>query len=254
MNPLLALEFLTVVRLWPARDVDVRDVARSQAFFPAVGLLLGLALLGADRLLDGVLPFLLLNAVLVVGLAALTGGLHLDGLADTADGVLGGRTPSARLAIMRDSRVGSYGALALASLLLLKWAALASLLPPLRAGALLVVPALARWHVVVAVAAAPYARPGGRWEAFHREAWPVPLLAAGGTALAASVLAFGAGGTVLFGLGALAALGLTLWLKSLLGGLTGDTYGAVLEVTETLLFMVVAGAHGGRWLEPWLVR
>lgn len=255
MNPLLALEFLTVVRLRPVRgEEDPKAIGRAQAYYPAVGLLLGLALVGLDRLLDGVLPPALLNAVLLVALVALTGALHLDGLADTADGVLGGKSPEQRLSIMKDPRVGSYGTVAVVSLLILKWSALVSLFPPLRTGGLLLAPALARWHIVASVAAVPYGRPGGMWGEFHRQAWPVPLLAAGATALVAAVVTFGVGGLVLFSVGTLAALGLAWWLKGMLGGLTGDTYGAITELTETLILVLVAAAHEARWLGPWLVE
>lgn len=248
---LLALEFLTIARFRPFRPEDTRTLARSQAYFPAIGLLLGLGLAGADRLLAPLLPALLLNAVLVVLLIVVTGGLHLDGLGDTADGVFGGHGPEERLAIMKDPRLGSYGMLAIASLLLLKWAALASLTSPWRIAGLLVAPTLARWSVVAAIAAVPYGRQGGLWVEFHRQAWPAPVVVAGGTALVVALVAFGIGGLALLGAGTVVALGMVVWFKRLLGGLTGDTYGAVLEVTETLVLILVTSAHGGPWLRPW---
>ena len=107
-----------------------------------------------------------------MALVVATGGLHLDGLADTCDGLFGGSSPPERLAIMRDSRVGTFGVLGVVCILLLRWAAFLSLTSPIRRGALLLAPALGRWAMVGAVAALPYARPEGLGKAMHRAAWP----------------------------------------------------------------------------------
>src|SRR5262249_4187310 len=126
-DPLLAVEFLTVARVRRFRLVSPAELARSQAFYPLVGLALGGALPAVDRLLAGALPPLTRSALQVALLAAVTRGLHLDGLADSFDGLLGGRDRGQRLEIMRDPRIGSFGATALALVLLLKWSALAEL-------------------------------------------------------------------------------------------------------------------------------
>ena len=248
MSLLLALEFLTIVRLRPIRQAEnTRAIARSQAYFPAIGLVVGATLAGVDHLLAALLPPLLCNAILVVLLMVLTGGLHLDGLGDTADGVLGGHTPEQRLAIMKDPRLGSYGTLAIVALVILKCSALTELLPPLRTAGLLATPTLARWNVVAAMATMPYGRPDGLWPEFYRQAWPIPALVAGATALVIAVVTLRIVGVLLFGVGTLAALGMAFWFKQRLGGLTGDTYGAIIEVTETLLVILLVGARQLRW-------
>src|SRR5579883_2548217 len=102
-SPLLAIEFLTVLRLQPARVVAPEDVARALLWYPAVGLLLGLGLAGVDRLLLPRLPAAPESALLLLALEGATGLLHLDGLADSADGLLGLHDRERRLAIMKDS-------------------------------------------------------------------------------------------------------------------------------------------------------
>jgi adenosylcobinamide-GDP ribazoletransferase len=250
-----AIEFLTILRLRPLTYVraDATAAIRSQGLFPVVGLLLGLILVGLDRGLSLVLPAAAVAAVLAVSLALLTGGLHLDGLADTADGLFGGHTPEQRLAIMRDSRTGTYGALAIACVLLLKWVALASLVVLYRPGAILIFPALGRLAMVLAVAGFSYGRAhglGAGWQEAARQ--PVTLVTAVAISIAAAVLLFSVAGLALVAVAALVA-GLTgLYCRSRLGGLTGDTYGAVSELTEVVvLFVILTGQETG-WLIPLL--
>ena len=115
MTPFFAaLEFLTILRLRPRRNAGLREVARSLAWFPAVGLLLGALLLAFDRAASRALPLPSVDVLLVVGLVVLTGALHLDGLADAADGLFGGREPAQRLEIMRDVHAGTYAIVAVA--------------------------------------------------------------------------------------------------------------------------------------------
>ena len=135
-----AVEFLTPVRLHAGHEFSEGAIGSSSAYFPIVGVLIGLILVGVDRLAGRVLPTAALNAVLVIALALATGLFHLDGLADTADGVFGGATPERRLEIMRDSQIGSYGAAAIVMTLLLQWALLADLVSPWRRPALLLFP------------------------------------------------------------------------------------------------------------------
>src|SRR6185437_14480691 len=121
----LAWSFLTVLPA-PTTDASPRSLATSLAFFPIVGVGLG-ALLGcAGLLLDRVLPAGPVAALIVGAEIYLTGGLHFDGLMDTADGVFGGRTRERRLEIMRDSRVGSFGVCAGALALIAQYSCLST--------------------------------------------------------------------------------------------------------------------------------
>src|SRR5262249_24897988 len=159
-------------------------------------------------------------------LAAVTRGLHLDGLADSFDGLLGGRDRGQRLEIMRDPRIGSFGATALALVLLLKWSALAELAAPLRWPSLLLVPTIARFAMVGTVGAVPYARDHGLGAGYHAAARGAPALVAAGIAVVVAVGLFGPGGVPLVAVGAGVALGVSWWAWCALGGATGDIYGA----------------------------
>jgi adenosylcobinamide-GDP ribazoletransferase len=235
--PLVALELLTVLRLRPARLVEPRLFGRAQAFFPAVGLLLGGAATVADSVAHPALGAGVSGWLVVALLLLLTGGLHADGLADSFDGLFLAGGPERRLEVMRDARIGAFGAAGLFVTLGLKAAAIAALPPAHRAAALVLGPCLSRWAAVVAMAAFPYARPAGLGEAFHAAAWPWAAPFAGVTALAAAAALLGpigAGAAVMAG-----ALGLALgsWVSSRLGGLSGDSYGAVIELVEVAVVL-----------------
>lgn len=248
-----AIEFLTIVRL-RRRAATLRDVAAAQAWFPTVGLLLGGALLAFDRLASRALPEATVDVLLVVLLAALTGALHLDGLGDAADGLLGGRDRARRLAIMRDVRSGTYALVAIAAVLAMKWAGLAALPRAVRFEALLLAPCLARFAMVLTSAGWPYARPDGMGAAFHKRAWPAATIAATATALVAAVALLGAGGLLVVAFAGACALAAGTVAKRAVGGMTGDLYGATIEVSEALLLLFVAALAQRGWTEAWLLR
>jgi adenosylcobinamide-GDP ribazoletransferase len=215
----------------PLRDADL---GRSVAFFPVVGLVLGLVLTGLASLLAGVVPTTLAAVILVAILAALTGGLHLDGVADVFDALGGGRGDRQRmLEIMRDSRIGAHGAAALCLLLLAKTFAVASALEHHDLLALLMFPMLGRWAVTPTIVLHPYARQEGLGRAFHGEARLLHVATAT-ILVAAAVAALGlrfftpAAGALL------AAMLFAFWLRWRLGGLTGDVYGATIELAEVV--------------------
>src|SRR5690349_2704624 len=117
---LLALQFLTIIRVRTTPPFGERSFGRSAAFFPLVGTMLGAIVWGVDRALTEVCPFSLRNLVAVAVLAVLSRGLHFDGLADSADGLFGSHDPEGRLSIMKDSRIGTFGTLALVGVVLFK--------------------------------------------------------------------------------------------------------------------------------------
>ncbi len=225
---LAALRFLTTVPI-PGASAP-QALARSVAWFPAVGLLLGAALVGLDTLFQRIFPPALAAALLVTALTLLTGGLHLEGLADAADGLFGGRTVEDRLRIMRDPTVGSYGVIAVALVLLLKTAALASLTEP-RLPALLLFPALGRWSMAWAIVSFPYARSEGLGTAFR--AGPLALSFASLTAFIAVAALLQVRAIAPLAAAALAAVAVTGFTLRRIPGLTGDCYGALNEVSET---------------------
>jgi adenosylcobinamide-GDP ribazoletransferase len=242
-----AFRFLTRLPV-PGPPLDVAELGRALAYFPVAGAALGGLLAGAGWLLAPRLAPGVLAAVVVALLAALSGGLHLDGLADVADGLGGGHGDRARtLAIMRDSRIGAFGAAALVLVVLDKAAAVAELFGRGDAAwALLCAPALARTAAVPLVVLFPYARPEGLGRAFHDGggARELALAAVLGLAILGGAATAGAGHRVvlpaLAGLGAAGVLGLACRCR--LGGLTGDVYGAAIELAEAA-FLLVASAR-----------
>jgi len=232
-----AFAFLTRLPVWrgPLRDVDL---GRSVSFFPLVGLVLGLALTGVGAALSGGVAPTLVAVLLAALLAGLTGGLHLDGLADVFDGLAGGRGDRARtLEIMRDSRIGAQGAAALTLLLIAKVAALSQVAERRDLLALLAFPTVARWLAALLIVVFPYARPEGLGRAFSGEAGRVQAGLA--TGIAAVVVAVLGPSFILPTLGTAAAvLGFAFWLHRRLGGMTGDVYGAAIELGEVVMLFL----------------
>jgi len=244
----LALGFLTIV---PARvgATQPGDLGRAAAWFPVVGLLLGIVLSLGQWLLQRLFPPLLAGGLVVALWAALTGGLHLDGLADCGDGLLASAAPARRLEIMRDSRMGAFGGLALAMFLILKVLAAGALgsLPLLAwlpggawlpAGPLVVAAVCARW-LLLPMGRQPGARPGGLGADFALGLQPGGLIAAG--ALLVLVTALGGWQA----LAAVAAAHVVAWLiwqvaRRRLGGVTGDILGLTVELSELAVLLVYA--------------
>jgi adenosylcobinamide-GDP ribazoletransferase len=233
---LVALQFLTRLPVPFARPRDDLGLV----WFPAVGLLLGGILAGADALLRflAVAP-LLESSLLVVLLLVLTGGLHADGLIDTCDAVFVHATPERRLEIMRDPRAGSFGVLGAIAVLLLKVASVQGLPDVVRAQQLVLAPLLGRWAIVLAASAFPYARTNGLGGPLKTAATPRALLLA---SVVPFVVCIGLGPA---GLGLLALAGslaglLGWWLCRLLRGLTGDCYGAICECVEVVVWLVAS--------------
>ena len=242
-----ALRFLTVIPLPSRRQARPEEVGRSLGYFPLVGLLLGLLIMGLDRGLELVLPTSVVSGLLVVVLVLATGAIHLDGFIDTCDGLVAGRTPQQRWEVMRDSRVGAFGVVGACCLLLLKYVSLAGLPESSRMAALVLMPVLGRWAVVCCISAFPYARPEGLGKAFKDGAtWPGVALATI-IALAASVGFLQLKGlAIMFGVG-LVTLTLSLILKRKFAGLTGDTYGAVIEVAEVTAVILAIAIPSWSW-------
>jgi adenosylcobinamide-GDP ribazoletransferase len=240
-----AFAFLTRIPVSGGRVREV-DLGRSVAVFPVVGLVLGLGVTGLAFALRPWLPPLLVSVFAVALLAALTGGLHLDGFADVFDAVGGGRGDRARmLAIMRDSRIGAHGAAALILLLLAKVLALGQAVQARDFVTLLAFPAIARFTVVPLIVLFPYARREGLGRAFSGEAGRPQLLIAVAILLV-TVAVLGARLAVPAAGATLGVFLLGLWMRRQLGGLTGDVYGAAIELSEVIVLTVMAIFSAGR--------
>lgn len=231
-----ALTFLTIL---PVGYREGRKPGYAYSWFPLVGLLIGLALM-AVAALTALSPAGVQALLVLVAWVALTGGLHLDGLADSCDGLLATTTPERRLEIMKDPRAGSWAVVGVVLLLLGKWV----LIPEAGMTALLIAPVAGRWVMTLAAWAFPYARSTGLGAWFKDGlGWPQIALA---TLTTAGTILFTAALDVRVGLilpvALLMLFGLGRWMAGRLGGgLTGDCYGALCEITEwaCLLGMVL---------------
>jgi adenosylcobinamide-GDP ribazoletransferase len=226
----------------------------SLPWFPLVGGLIGVMLVGLDSALRPILALPVRDASLLAAAALITGMLHLDGFVDCCDALLGARSVERRLEILRDSRVGAFGAIGVTLLLIIRFAALGELggYGPSRALALIAAPVLGRWGIVYAVTCFPYARQQGLGSLFQRRS--SYLLAATGMALVLLALITGvatlvpgsdslAGTALLLALLAAVAFLVTvigcIWASRRLGGgLTGDAYGAVNELVEVAVLVL----------------
>jgi adenosylcobinamide-GDP ribazoletransferase len=239
-----AVRFLSVLPVPGKTQLFEKDEAQPRlvvggAYFPLVGLLLACLLWLLVLLLTPLVSQLVLAALLLVALVLLTGGLHLDGLMDFCDGFFGGSTRERKLEIMHDSRVGSFGLLGAICILLLKFALFASIRIHALPLALLVALPSARWAMVLALRVFPSARPTGLGTAFHRAVTTESVMLAGIIALAIVLVAGQLIGFIVWVTVTVMALALGYWITRSIGGLTGDSYGAIAEVVEVLALLVV---------------
>lgn len=236
-----AIQFLTIL---PLRSAQRFEAHKAMPFFPICGLLIGGLLALVDYLGAMIWPQQAVAVLDVVFLVAITGALHLDGLADAADGLYGRRTTERALKIMKDSRIGAMGMVAVVCCLAIKWAGLSSPEPSiqsLRPFWLCMVPALSRSTVMIAVRLLPYGRPdGGTGSPFFQhplrfiDYWPVALLTV-------IMLMTDALGAVWICIGAvLLTATLLLYYRIKMNCITGDMLGAMIEVTESGLFLLLA--------------
>jgi adenosylcobinamide-GDP ribazoletransferase len=242
-----AVQFLTRLPTPALADFEPGWITRSARYFPLVGLLVGAAcagvLLAAGQLWSGPLPALLAVAAGML----ITGGFHEDGLADAADGLGGGQTPSRRLEIMKDSRIGTYGVLALGLVLASKIAALAAL-PPATA-ALALVAAHGAGRVAAVAVMVRQAHVSDPASAKYK---PAPDGVRGAELLVAALLGLwplallGGAGLVGAAVGAVLALLLAATARRLIGGYTGDVLGAVEQVCELGVLLGVAAMAAAR--------
>lgn len=273
----IALQFLTRLKIVNQTEWSVEDFGKSVVAFPYVGLIIGLILALLYGILSPFIPLVPLMLILVIAEFLITGGLHADGLMDTSDGLFSGRERDRKLEIMKDSRIGSFGVVAFVFVTLLKWQLLtaiptAEFIPM----ALIMMPLMSRWSLVLSIRSYPYAREQGMGAAFANLApkhvityntlstffMPIVILL---IVVILYTLLYGvysiffiADVGYVVGLGVLvyATLGifqinivsmiityiinriLNHYIVKQLGGTTGDTYGFVVEVTEVLLLLI----------------
>lgn len=245
---LIALGFFTRIPVPESVAVDTVSLNRASRYFGMVGVLVGAA--SALVLWGGscVLPAGAAVVLAIVVSVLLTGGFHEDGLADTADGLGGGWTLEQKLTIMKDSRLGSYGALALVLALLLKWQLLTALLERGAADAaiaLLIAHVLSRVVAASLIATEPYVREEGKAKPLAHQQERGELLVLVGTGVVA-VLVLAPGMLLWLTLGLLVTrFAMVTLLHRQLGGYTGDTLGAVQQVSELAVYALLwVGGRG----------
>jgi adenosylcobinamide-GDP ribazoletransferase len=235
----LALQFLTIMP-WPRAQVrQPEDLGASMAWYPVVGAALGSLMVGAHVVGSAVFPDGVLRPMLVVLLVVLTGGLHLDGFADVCDGFYAGRTKADALRIMKDPHLGSMAVIGIVSLLLLKVVLLGYLPAAVLGSALLIFPAIGRGGMVWGMRMAPYARPeGGTGEMFFRtlaghHVWMATMLLAAWTLLCGGWPAL-----IVLVCAAVVTKAFVGYCGRRIGGMTGDTLGALNELLELLTLVL----------------
>lgn len=235
---LIALTFLTriPVPFGGKNSYQAEDFQKSIYFFPIVGLIIGLILGGSYYLLDMVFPKMISAALLLLIYVLLTGGLHLDGLIDTVDGVYGGMTKERRLEIMKDTNPGAFGVLGAVLVLVLKY----SIFAQMEQGMLLFLiaaPILGRQAMIWMQVLYPCARQEGLGKMFSVYNNLPVFGVTTGLALVILVSFAQLLGLYIFLLAAVFCFLLASQLSRLLGGLTGDTYGAGCELTEIIVLL-----------------
>lgn len=237
-----AWHFLTAIPISRTHHVPTaHELAASMAWYSTVGLLIGGLVTVADLGLRLWVTAEVGNALLIVLVVLLTRGLHQDGLADTVDGFAGGRTAEDRLRIMRDPRVGAFGATALFLSLLLRYAGLLALPSTLRLPVLLCMPALGRWAMVSLAWASPSARSDGGLAAsfLTHLSWQQVLLSSLVLVVALTIALGGTVAVATMGMGTLLLVLIRQRCLTLLGGVTGDVLGATNEVIEILFLLLI---------------
>lgn len=235
---LYALQFLTIFPPAAKSVVDKSKLSRSTLYFPLIGLFLGLILVATNKLLS-LLPLeqLLVNVILVTLLIILTGALHLDGLADTFDALFSRKSRPEMLKIMRDSHIGAMGGLSLICIILLKLSLLGSLNAEVMNVSLISMCLLGRYSLVLAMFSFPYAREEGKAKIFT-EAMSLKVFSLASVISLSCILGlWGLKGLIIF----MAAVLFTIFAGKLItkkiGGMTGDTLGAINELTEVFVLL-----------------
>jgi adenosylcobinamide-GDP ribazoletransferase len=253
---LTALRFLTIFRIPGGRTETAEEMGRSSISFPVIGLIIGVILAFMNWVFSLFLPAAVTSSFTIALLVIITGAMHLDGYADTCDGLAGNKSAEERWKVMHDSRTGAFGVAGLILLLLVKFALLNSIPQEFTGPVLVVMPVIGRWAMVYAITMYPYARNEGLGKAFKDGATRTRLVISTLIALGLSIfLAWWADLDYYYivGFGIMVIIGLIVivvseYLKRKFAGLTGDTYGAINELAETGILLIASVACFNGWI------
>ena len=232
-----AARYLTILPIPGPRAAHERP-GKAAAWFPVVGLALGGMLALADRLMGAVFVPLLAALLTVTAWKLVTGGLHLDGLADCLDGRVG-RDPAHRLTIMHDSRIGAFGAMGLVLLLMLEIGAVSGIDAQVRGPALVLAPVVGRTMPLI-VARVFRSVGSGHGASFRADLGRAAPALAAIFALVVAIATLGARGVLALALAAVVALAMGAFMSRRLGGVSGDVHGAVIELSEVVVLLTAA--------------
>lgn len=239
--PIIALEFLTVLRITRPRIYENSLFAGSISCYPIVGLGIGVLLWVAANLLERIVEPEINSVILLIILTLLSGGLHLDGLADTADGLASQGTKADKLGIMSIGNTGPAGAVALVLTLLLQWALISEILElknQLSLSVLLITPMLGRWSVIPMVGLFPPARLSGLGNSIQQSLITIPILIGTTVAIIASVSLLGLVGMLLIFVAGITSITVAWFASKQLQGITGDILGAGIELSQTTVLLI----------------
>jgi len=238
----LAWQFLTILPGWRSeQEVSPPLLGRSTAFYPLVGLLLGLILWAAYWVFSLAFSRTVCDGLVLLVLVLVTGAFHLDGMADTLDGMAAGKSTEERLLIMKDHRVGTFGVVGLIMILGIEFLVLSSLPEEILGKSLVAALVLSRWSMVQLIYRAPYARPeGGLGKVFKENVKRREMILAAATSLILAVLLLRLWGALLWLIIGVFTLGIQALFKRKIGGVTGDVLGAANEANEVLALVIVS--------------
>lgn len=234
-----AWQFLTIIPIIRNVEVTSESLGKSMAFFPLVGLALGLLVAALDIAYSRLFPANFSSALLLASYIAMYGGFHLDGLVDTVDGLVGGRDREHALKIMKESTIGAIGVVTLVLVLLLKYTAIDSMNGNGRLGALILMPVIGRWAEVIMVHGSRYARDGaGLGKPFTEYVTKREVVVATLLTIVISWFTLKYIGLLIILATLLLGLGMKQFFKKRLGGITGDLLGFGGESSELLMLMI----------------
>lgn len=237
---LCALHFLTIIPMGNKSTIEKSKLSRATLYFPLIGLLLGLILVGVNKLFSILaLEQFLTDVILIVLLVILTGALHLDGLADTFDALSSGKRKSEMLEIMRDSHIGTMGVLSLISTILIKVALLSSLDSGVKNVSLILMCLLSRYSLIFSMFLFPYAREEGKAKVFFKGVNLKIFSWATLVSLLISILLLKLKGLIIFIAVLVFVFLVGKAIADKIGGMTGDTLGAMNELSEPLILLTI---------------
>jgi len=236
----ISLQFLTIIPLYRDLKVTEEDLGKSMLYFPLVGLLIGGCLVCSNEILSFILPPIVVDGLLVALLVLITGSIHLDGLVDTIDGIIGGKDKIEKLQIMKDEKVGAMGVVGVFLVLMLKYVALTSVPSAIKYQSLLLMPMIGRWSQVIVAYFSDYAGleeglglPFTAYVTFFIFIFTTII-----SLLVAFCLLFFKGVFIVGLIGLFCFITSQLFNRSL-GGVTGDILGATSEIAEVAVLIMI---------------